>query len=146
MSWAPLVADQLSVQAGAAYTVVANVSTAHSKAVILSALQKRGLTVYAYVEGPIENDSRTVTLSATASTGGASVPWSPSFPASLVAHYEIEKVWVWANAGTNQPTPPAIGSTLPSNRPARATASAVFVTLGAVGAVAWYIWSEYGRR
>jgi hypothetical protein len=141
MAWVALTGDALSIQAGAAYTVVADVSTSHSKSDILSQLQKRGLSAYVYSEGPISDGTRPVTIAASAASG-ASIPWSPSFPVSLVAHYEILKAWVWAGAGTSQPTPPQIDSTAPTNRPARATTSIVFLSLGALAGVGWYAWSR----
>jgi hypothetical protein len=141
MGWTPLPdGSDLSIQPGDAYAVVASVSTSHSKADIVSQLTGRGLTIYSYTEGPVANGYRPVTLAATANKSG-SVPWAPSFPASLVAHYRLQSAWVWVGVGSDRPEPPTETPETPSNPP-RATASVVALGLGAVGALAWYIWGR----
>jgi hypothetical protein len=135
MSWVELAEGQdIQIQPGAAYAVVASVGSQHQRGPIINQLQKRGLAVYSYEEG--SGDPRPVTLAAVASQA-SSIPWSPGFPTSLIAHYQIEAAWVWPNVGSDHPQPPS--SSVEPNRPARATASLVFISGAALGALGWYI-------
>jgi hypothetical protein len=139
MAWASLPdGSDLSIQSGNAYAVVALVGHQHPRGPIINELQKRGLAVYSYAEG--SGDPRPVTVAAVTSQASL-IPWSPSFPASLVAHYQIQSAWIWPNVGSSRPQPPSSPDEAPS-RPARATASLFFIGGAALGGLGWYLWKQ----
>jgi hypothetical protein len=71
MGWVPIPTGQtIVVVKGAAYAVVASVSTSHQRGPILNQLEKMGLAVYSFLEGPVVDGYRLVSIAATANQGG----------------------------------------------------------------------------
>jgi hypothetical protein len=137
MAWQPL-ADgaDIAITAPNFYAVVAQVSTAHSEADIRAQAAKRGLNIFQYSESPPTPDGyRQVAAQAQATSSGSSLPWSPGFPASLVAHYHLTSAW-WSPP-TDQPASTQASLAPPSD------AAGVVVVVATAAALALYLWLRH---
>ena len=132
--------QDIPIQNGITYAVVASVKATHAQAAIINLVQRHGLTVFDYAEqgqraglGPDPNspDYRYIALSAVATKDGATIPWSAPWPASMVDSSHIVRAWRCVNGPL--PPPPA-----PSAWP---IALGVVAAVGVAGAV-WYLWGR----
>jgi len=103
MAWQELPSGaDVAITAPNFYAIVARVGAQHSKADIIAQATSRGLKVFQYSESSADASGyRQVAAQAQATSSGSSIPWAPSFPASLVAHYNLTAAW-WSPP-TDQP-------------------------------------------
>lgn len=152
-AWSDLPQGQdINFKKGDFYAAIASVSNDHSRADILKIAGDRGLQIFDYAEqgervglGPDPKSGyRYISIQAQATKDG-SLPWSPGFPASLVAHYEVVRAWEAAPlAPGEQPlTPPTAPVAPPVGSSSSFPIIPVVVLLAAGGVATWWIWSRH---
>lgn len=148
-TWTELPQGQtITFKKGNFYAAIASVAASHTKASIIEQAGKRGLQIFDYAEqgeraglgpDPKSPEYRYISIQAQATQDG-SLPWSPGFPASLVAHYDVVKAWEAPPATPGQqPTPtPTPAASIEIGAPL----AAVVLGLAVAGGFAWWLWAR----
>jgi hypothetical protein len=133
----------IAIKKGWLYAVVATTTAADAD--IKAQVAKLGLTIFDYGSTSADsNNSRQVHAMAQATADGGSIPWSPSFPASLVAHYQITQAWS-APPPTDQPVTPSSGIVPPSQAtPTTAIVVGIIAVVAAGGL--WWLLKPHRRK